>query len=71
MSIDQEKLNAGKVVVQAHNLKAPSVWNSAGGRYDQISHSIADAIEQGAFSTDGPAIHPTCGAQPVSQEGAK
>jgi ubiquinone/menaquinone biosynthesis C-methylase UbiE len=33
------------VVVQAHNLKAQSVWNSAGGRYDQISHSIADAIE--------------------------
>lgn len=32
-------------VVQAHNLKAQSVWNSAGGRYDEISHSIADAIE--------------------------
>ncbi len=32
-------------VVQAHNLKAQAVWNSAGGRYDAISHSIADAIE--------------------------
>ena len=32
-------------VVQAHNLKAQAVWNSAGGRYDEISHSIADAIE--------------------------
>jgi ubiquinone/menaquinone biosynthesis C-methylase UbiE len=31
--------------VQAHNLKAQSVWNSPGGRYDQISRSIADAIE--------------------------
>jgi hypothetical protein len=71
MSIDQEKLNAGKVIVQAHNLQAPSIWNSARGRYDQISHSIADAIEQGAFPTDRPAIHPAYGAQPVSQEGAK
>ena len=32
-------------VVQAHNLKAQSLWNSAGGRYDEISHSIADAID--------------------------
>jgi SAM-dependent methyltransferase len=32
-------------VVQGHNLKAQAVWNSAGGRYDEISHSIADAIE--------------------------
>jgi SAM-dependent methyltransferase len=32
-------------VVQGHNLKAQTVWNSAGGRYDEISHSIADAIE--------------------------
>jgi SAM-dependent methyltransferase len=31
--------------VQAHNLKAQSVWNSPGGRYDEISRSIADAIE--------------------------
>jgi SAM-dependent methyltransferase len=32
-------------VVQAHNLKSQAVWNSAGGRYDEISRSIADAIE--------------------------
>jgi ubiquinone/menaquinone biosynthesis C-methylase UbiE len=32
-------------VVQAHNLKAQSVWNSPAGRYDDISRSIADAIE--------------------------
>jgi SAM-dependent methyltransferase len=32
-------------VVQPHNLKAQSVWNSPGGRYDEISRSIADAIE--------------------------
>jgi SAM-dependent methyltransferase len=32
-------------VVQAHNLKSQSVWNSPGGRYDSISRSIADAIE--------------------------
>jgi SAM-dependent methyltransferase len=32
-------------VVQAHNVKAQSVWNSAGARYDEISRSIADAIE--------------------------
>lgn len=31
--------------VQAHNLKAQSVWNSPAGRYDQISRSISDAIE--------------------------
>jgi len=31
--------------VQSHNLKAQSVWNSPGQRYDQISRSIADAIE--------------------------
>jgi ubiquinone/menaquinone biosynthesis C-methylase UbiE len=31
--------------VQAHNLKAQTVWNSPAGRYDQISRSIADAIE--------------------------
>jgi SAM-dependent methyltransferase len=33
------------MTVQAHNLKAQSVWNSPGGRYDEISRSIADAIE--------------------------
>src|SRR5688572_147998 len=31
--------------VQSHNLKAQSVWNSPGGRYDEISRTIADAIE--------------------------
>jgi SAM-dependent methyltransferase len=31
--------------VQSHNTKAQSVWNSPGGRYDDISRSIADAIE--------------------------
>lgn len=32
-------------VVQTHNQKAQSVWNSPAGRYDEISRSIADAIE--------------------------
>jgi SAM-dependent methyltransferase len=32
-------------IVQAHNVKAQSVWNSPAGRYDDISRSIADAIE--------------------------
>jgi ubiquinone/menaquinone biosynthesis C-methylase UbiE len=32
-------------IVQTHNHKAQSVWNSPGGRYDEISRSIADAIE--------------------------
>jgi ubiquinone/menaquinone biosynthesis C-methylase UbiE len=31
--------------VQPHNTRAQSVWNSAGGKYDEISRSIADAIE--------------------------
>src|SRR3954467_9514600 len=31
--------------VLPHNIKAQSVWNSPGGRYDEISRSIADAIE--------------------------
>jgi SAM-dependent methyltransferase len=31
--------------VQTHNLKAQSTWNSPAGRYDEISRSIADAIE--------------------------
>lgn len=35
-------------VVQSHNLKAQSVWNSPAGRYDEISRSIADAIEHAA-----------------------
>jgi ubiquinone/menaquinone biosynthesis C-methylase UbiE len=32
-------------VVQPHNEKAQKVWNSPAGRYDEISRSIADAIE--------------------------
>lgn len=32
-------------IVQSHNQKAQSVWNSPAGRYDEISRSIADAIE--------------------------
>jgi SAM-dependent methyltransferase len=32
-------------VVQTHNQKAQTVWNAPGGRYDEISRSIADAIE--------------------------
>ncbi len=32
-------------VVQTHNLKSQSVWNSPAGRYDEISRSISDAIE--------------------------
>lgn len=31
--------------IQAHNEKARSVWNAPAGRYDEISRSIADAIE--------------------------
>jgi SAM-dependent methyltransferase len=31
--------------VQPHNEKARSVWNAPAGRYDEISRSIADAIE--------------------------
>jgi SAM-dependent methyltransferase len=33
--------------VQPHNAKAQAVWNAPGGRYDEISRSIADAIEHG------------------------
>ncbi|MBC7171893.1 MAG: class I SAM-dependent methyltransferase [Polyangiaceae bacterium] len=32
-------------VVQEHNERSRSVWNAPGGRYDEISRSIADAIE--------------------------
>lgn len=32
-------------VVQPHNVKSQSVWNAPAGRYDEISRSIADAIE--------------------------
>ncbi len=34
-----------QTTVQPHNIKAQSVWNSPAGRYDEISRSIADAIE--------------------------
>jgi SAM-dependent methyltransferase len=33
------------MTVETHNTKAQSVWNSPAGRYDDISRSIADAIE--------------------------
>ncbi len=32
-------------IVQPHNEKAQSVWNSPAGRYNEISRSIADAID--------------------------
>ena len=32
-------------IVQKHNQKSQSVWNAPAGRYDDISRSIADAIE--------------------------
>lgn len=31
--------------IQPHNERARSIWNAPGGRYDDISRSIADAIE--------------------------
>jgi SAM-dependent methyltransferase len=31
--------------IQPHNEKAQAVWNAPAGRYDEISRSIADAIE--------------------------
>jgi SAM-dependent methyltransferase len=31
--------------VRPHNERARSVWNAPGGRYDEISRSIADALE--------------------------
>lgn len=31
--------------ILAHNTRAQAVWNAPGGRYDEISRSIADAIE--------------------------
>jgi ubiquinone/menaquinone biosynthesis C-methylase UbiE len=39
-------------VVEAHNVKAQSVWNSTAGRYDEISRSIADAIEHAVARVD-------------------
>jgi len=34
-----------KPAVQPHNARAQAVWNAPSGRYDDISRSIADAIE--------------------------
>ena len=34
--------------IQPHNVKAQAVWNAPAGRYDEISRSIADAIEHAA-----------------------
>ncbi|MDF3066841.1 MAG: UbiE/COQ5 methyltransferase [Polyangiaceae bacterium] len=36
---------AGNNRVLSHNTRAQAVWNGPGGRYDDISRSIADAIE--------------------------
>jgi SAM-dependent methyltransferase len=38
--------------VETHNEKAQAVWNSAGGRYDAISRTIADAIEHAVERLD-------------------
>ena len=32
--------------VESHHLEVHTVWNAPGGTYDEISRSIADAIEQ-------------------------
>jgi SAM-dependent methyltransferase len=37
--------NTPPASVLPHNLKAQSIWNGPAGRYDEISRSIADAIE--------------------------
>ena len=38
--------------VQPHNEKSASVWNSGGGRYDEISRGIADSIEHCVLRLD-------------------
>ena len=38
--------------IQPHNERAASVWNSGGGRYDQISRGIADSIEHCVLRLD-------------------
>ena len=38
--------------IQAHNEKPASVWNSGGGRYDEISRGIADSIEHCVLRLD-------------------
>ncbi len=44
-SQDTQNNQNGQNTVQPHNVKAQAVWNGPGGRYDEISRSIADAIE--------------------------
>jgi SAM-dependent methyltransferase len=38
--------------IQPHNEKVAGVWNSGGGRYDQISRGIADSIEHCVLRLD-------------------
>ena len=38
--------------IQPHNEKSASVWNSGGGRYDEISRGIADSIEHCVLRLD-------------------
>ena len=38
--------------IQPHNAKPASVWNSGGGRYDEISRGIADSIEHCVLRLD-------------------
>jgi ubiquinone/menaquinone biosynthesis C-methylase UbiE len=40
-----ENGNTHMTNVQPHNSKAQAIWNSPAGRYDDVSRSIADAIE--------------------------
>jgi SAM-dependent methyltransferase len=43
--VSKEKRIMTTSIVESHNQKAQAVWNSPAGRYDDISRSIADAIE--------------------------
>ena len=38
--------------IQLHNVKPASVWNSGGGRYNEISRGIADSIEHSVLRRD-------------------
>ena len=38
--------------IQPHNEKPAGVWNSGGGRYDEISRGIADSIEHCVLRLD-------------------
>ena len=38
-----------ETLIQPHNLKSASVWNSGGSSYDEISRGIADSIEHAVF----------------------